>query len=508
LRHAAEGIVLAALDSQQEVPVDSAVAIEVPSALAPLVQGVVDHLRAFLGSARASDTAPPDFSAGEAKLMGLTGALEAASIGQMLAALDPVAPRVEVGGVVYRRLNQDAKCTYCTLRGDVVVNRHLYREEGVRNGPTVVPMDLQAGIVDSRYTPAAAVGMARLAQAMPSREAEATCESLHVLPYSRSEHFRMGVEMGGRWDDTRDLAEPVLVRELALDEEAVSISLAVDRVSMPMAEARERTPDDVERGVKNPISVALRMAFSAVWTLYDAEGNPLQAVRYAHVPTGGSVDMEQSLSRDLAVLLERRPDMRIVTLADGAPEMQGILDRVVAGREVAAQLVDFWHVAEKLGTAIAATERYKEDLLGDWKAALLKHDAAIDDILSTLEGWSREYVPEEIPEDLHDALTYLTNNKDRMRYARVRAAGLPVGSGTVEATCKTIVDVRMKRAGCRWVEAERGPQAILGLRALATSEPTRWRTAMPHILASYKQEVTMLPARVGRATRQRPAPPG
>jgi hypothetical protein len=384
------------------------------------------------------------------------------------------------------------------------VTRHLYRQEGIRNGPTIVPLDLRAGIVDAQYTPAAALGFARLAQAMPSREAEATCESLHVLPYSRSEHFRVGVEFGSRWDELREQHEPVLVKEMPLDDRATSVSFAVDRVSMLMAEPRAPTPEDTEKGVKNPISVEPRMAYSAVWTLYDDAGKPLQAVRYAHVPTGGVEDMERCLSRDLDAVLGRMPNLRVVTLADGAPEMQGILDRVVGEREVVAKLVDFWHTAEKLGDAIAAVRPYKKDLLSDWKAALLERDDAIEEIFIVLRGWSMEFMLQPIeamPKGLYDALTYLDNNRDRMRYASVHAAGLPVGSGTVEATGKTIVEVRMKRSGSRWVEGEGGPQALLGLRALATSEPKRWGAATRHVLASYRVEVAMLPASPGRVTR-------
>ena len=54
-----------------------------------------------------------------------------------------------------------------------------------------------------------------------------------------------------------------------------------------------------------------------------------------------------------------------------------------------------------------------------------------------------------------------------MRYAEVAAENLPIGSGVVEAACKTLVTQRMKRSGMQW--REEGGQAILTLRALAQS---------------------------------------
>lgn len=72
-----------------------------------------------------------------------------------------------------------------------------------------------------------------------------------------------------------------------------------------------------------------------------------------------------------------------------------------------------------------------------------------------------------------------------MNYAAMRAAGLPIGSGNTEATCKTLVEVRAKRAGSRWnVETARH---IIQLRALATSD--RWGAAMDLTLRPLRKAV-------------------
>ena len=62
---------------------------------------------------------------------------------------------------------------------------------------------------------------------------------------------------------------------------------------------------------------------------------------------------------------------------------------------------------------------------------------------------------------------YLEKNKERMRYAQFRAQGLFVGSGVVEAGCKTIIGQRLKRSGMEW--STRGANAIISLRCMIKS---------------------------------------
>ena len=64
-------------------------------------------------------------------------------------------------------------------------------------------------------------------------------------------------------------------------------------------------------------------------------------------------------------------------------------------------------------------------------------------------------------------LHYLEKNKDRMRYAEFRAQGLFVGSGVVEAGCKTVIGQRLKQSGMEW--SVRGANAIITLRCIMKS---------------------------------------
>ncbi len=75
--------------------------------------------------------------------------------------------------------------------------------------------------------------------------------------------------------------------------------------------------------------------------------------------------------------------------------------------------------------------------------------------------------------ELQNAKDYFAANRDRMRYPEFLAQHLPIGSGVVEATCRSLVCQRTKDAGMRWTRS--GAQAILNLRCLHLSHPDRWR---------------------------------
>ena len=64
-------------------------------------------------------------------------------------------------------------------------------------------------------------------------------------------------------------------------------------------------------------------------------------------------------------------------------------------------------------------------------------------------------------------IAYLRKNKQRMRYAHFRSQGFFIGSGVVEAGCKTIIGLRLKQSGMEW--SVNGANAIISLRCLTLS---------------------------------------
>ncbi|MEK9726198.1 MAG: hypothetical protein VW405_22290 [Rhodospirillaceae bacterium] len=429
---------------------------------------------------------PADMALAEARVLEATDALACAGLTEALGAHASDAAVVEVDGLRYRRLRDPSPGTYFGLRGPVTVKRHLYRQVGVRNGPTIVPLELSAGLVDGLWTPLAAAAAGHLVQSEPSRDAVQTCRALHVMPYSRSSLERAGDLLGERWESIRCEAEDELMRGFIVPEEATTLSVSVDRVSLPMEEAAldERGAVVVDADGKEQVRVAHRMAYCGVWTLHDAEGAPLHSVRYGRMPAEGHGPIEESLWGDIEALTLAKPTLRLIGLADGAPEMQHLLDRTVGVFDGAEVAIDFWHVVEKVADAVKATGRNTVQWLPRFRDWLLTKEPGAEHVLLVLRTWEAQGQG-PTPEALSDAITYLDRNAHRMRYKRLRDRGLPIGSGHVEATCKTLVSTRMKRSGARWKPP--GGQAILSLRSLAKS--SRWDDAMAIMLPTWRGEI-------------------
>ena len=211
--------------------------------------------------------------------------------------------------------------------------------------------------------------------------------------------------------------------------------------------------------------------------------------------------LRDRLVADVATLLSKRRELKLQLLCDGAPEMWNLLEEGFTEERFGSEihrLVDLYHVTEKLGAAARIIEPDSDALLKRWKLLLLNKSSAAKHILGELIDSGMDEGPGE-GHPVHAAITYLQShyeNADRMNYARARRLGLPLGSGNVEATCKSLFEMRLKRCGARW-KNETG-QHIVQLRSLALSD--RWGPAV---------ELTLRPLRkaVRVAANQFPEPP-
>jgi hypothetical protein len=467
------------------------IVIEIPEelkAVGAAVEALVRQITATWRSTRGGRALA--YAEIEQQLATGAAAIERAGHQAVLQGLDMDQPYVRVEGTTYARVGR-YEATYYTMAGPVGVTRTLYRAVGQRNAKTVNAVSLRAGVVDEGWLPGVAQAMAYLLQQGTAREAEATACVLGRLPYARASFERVGHAVGAQYLAIHADIEEGLGEEYELPPAAASVSVALDRVSLPMEEAvpeaeRAQSPDAPGRQVYRQF----RMAYCATVTLHDREGQALHTVRYGRMPQGDIEQLCAGLAAEVRTLLRKRPTLHVMLLADGAPELWAHLDQALNKTTLGApvhRLVDFWHLLEKLGKAaqVLYGEAHASTVLQNWRLRLLNQGQTLGEIWAELQKSGSQGVCVGTSRPVHEAITYLENHRPYMNYAAARKRGLPVGSGNVEATCKSLVALRMKRPGARWKE-ETGEQ-VLQLRALALSD--RWDAAMGLTLRPLRKAV-------------------
>ena len=413
------------------------------------------------------------------------------------ATADAQADRVRVDGVVYAR-HQEGTVGYHSLCGPLAVRRATYREVGERNGPTVVPLELAAGLIDGA-TPALAYRVALGYAQGPSRHAEEQMHADHRQPPSRSTLERLGKAIGTRTHRVAPRIEAAVRPAEALPAGAHAVVVGLDRTTVPMEERRPagaapttrrkaRTTPYV-RTRPAPVDVAYRMAYVGTVCVVDRTGEALVTRRYAIASTADPTTLTTRMMADVTQARAQAPRMAVGVVQDAAPELWTLVRTALTTQTRLRrwhEAVDRYHLNERLAEVLRLVDpdaRRRRGQLRRWNARLDTDDRAIDRIARWIA--ERMTTPGVDRAAVAPHFTYLVNHQDRMRYATLRRQGLPAGSGATEGACKSVVTMRTKRSGQRWHED--GVTAALTLRSVYLSErlPTMW----PHIAAGYSAQI-------------------
>jgi len=409
------------------------------------------------------------------------------------------AEQVEVGGQLYRRLEQPSSATYHGCWGPHVVEEPLYRLVGQHNGPTIKPIELRAGIVHGML-PDLARMVGKLSAEQTSRQLEGTLETVRLVAPSRAciekRVKAMAAEMGEQVEKLEEaaraaelLSEPVAAVSCGMDRGAVRMVEPLDPAEAPSRERREpyqRTPPP-------PCELHYRMAWNGSVTLYDIVGKPLHTFRYAAEADADPTELARRISADVACVQRQYPFADVHCIQDAAPELRVLpetLARMLPPNVTMHRidLVDFEHLMGYLEDVVDACEPPGDPRgLKEWyRTELLTDDGAIDRIWRKLRdlGKSLPVSARKRRKPVAAALSYIRTRKDRMRYATRYSQRLPIGSGDTENTV-WLMQQRVKRAGQSW--QARGLRGILVLRSLVLSE--RWDAAWSSYAATKHEEV-------------------
>lgn len=466
-------------------------------AAVPSTPSALERLNAVFARLDAGEVAD-DFVVFEEALHALVMEVEREGLAKRLASLDLDVPAVVVGDEVFRRA---VRCegVYETRAGEVRVERTLYRTSASER--CICPVDLRAGMVEGRWTPGAASLAVWAVAHLTPQEAEELFSRCGGMTPSRSGLDRLPKAVSARWEEQRTRFQECVRAVDEVPAEAVSVSVSLDGVMVPMKDGgrQQKRRRALRDGKETRGPAGFREAACGTLTLHDAEGRRLSTTALGRMPERGKKTLKDTLEDELVHVLDQRPDLEVVGLADGARDNWTWLDRVLP--DGSRQVLDFFHAAQHLeramncahgeGTAKARSEFERLRLL------LRDEVDGVSKVINALAYQRRRHPRRKV---LLRELGYFRRNRHRMRYADAQAASVPIGSGVVEAANKTLVVVRMKRSGARWLVP--GGQAVLTFRALAKSG--RFDRAWDLLVGTYTEHIETHPA-VTRSPRRQAA---
>ena len=356
---------------------------------------------------------------------------------------------IVMGGVKFT-----ARCKsdriYQTPYGEVRVNRHAYQTS--KGGKIHVPLESGARIIQGA-TP-------RFAKILSHKYSNLPAPT--VVDDLRDNHARKTTisYLQNVADYVGSIAQ---AKEESWEYEIPPLDKAVSSIGISLDGAYILT---IENGYREGMVGTI--------ALYDSDGERLHTTYIAASPEYGKETFFERLVREINRTKQSYPTAETVGIADGAKNNWSFLVQ-----HTNKQILDFWHASEYLSNASQAiytrkTQKVEREQWLKNQCHNLKHKkGTATKILNELKACTEKRLTKQIKENLEAAISYFGNNikAGRMKYYDHTNNNLPIGSGVVEAACKTIIKHRLGASGMRWKDA--GMKVILSIRTLVKTKG-RW----------------------------------
>jgi hypothetical protein len=436
-----------------------------------------------------SKTGPRSFADFERELHERMMEAERDVVASEMAKLDIDADAIEIAGKVHRRVLRQSQ-TYVTSAGEVVVERTLYKDRGDQDGRCVSPMELVVGVIGDFWTPRAAQQALWVVTQMTPKKGAELFERVGNMTPSKSSLGRLPKLIDERWEEGREDFERALRDGFEIPEGSVSIAISLDGVLAPIDGAN--SPTEVRahaaaEGRQSKGPAGYREASCATLSFCDEKGDLLGAIRMARAPEAKKTTLKKMLADEVSAVMLAHPELKVLKVADGALDNWVYLSSKALPK--GEEAIDFFHASEHLHDALANVygdgtheTRFRHETL---RETLRDEADGAEKVIRALKHLAAKHARKET---VKRELAYFRKNKKRMNYAALKAKGFMIGSGVVEAACKTLVTQRLKQSGMRW--SVPGAQAILTPRGWDQSE--RFDKAWALVAATFQADVTVL----------------
>jgi hypothetical protein len=359
-----------------------------------------------------------------------------------------------------------------TVLGAVKINRAYYYDRQCGNG--MCPKDRKLDIQGTSFSPGVRRMMARVGAYRAFGLGREDIKEMAGIDVTAKEIERACNKLGQQAEEFFDAQASVALSDKVTPIKSVlKMYICMDGTGVPMVkkELLDRQGKG-EDGQAKTREAKLGCVFTQ--TMLDEKGRPVRDE--ASTSYAGAIETAEDFgNRIYAETVRRGIDKaaEVVVLGDGAPWIWNIADECFPG---AVQIIDLYHAREhywKAGRAVLDCDKAKLQAWADKRRKELDRgnvDKVIEAIklLSPSTGDAKEICKKTI--------TYFEKNKNRMKYNIFKKRGFFVGSGVLEAGCRSVIGQRLKQSGMHWTVG--GANNVISLRCCFFSN--RWEDFWEH----------------------------
>lgn len=336
---------------------------------------------------------------------------------------------------------------YETPYGQIITKRHIYQT--YKGGKTYCPLNEAARIIKNTCTPKLAKMIANKYASLASSEVIQDMQENHSRKLVRSYIQNISDFVGA----IVDAKEEVWTYDIQkLNDPVSTVAVSMDGANILI------------------LKDGYREAMTGAISLYNKNGDRLHSMYIAVEPEYGKEKFFRRMEKAIQNIKLKYPLAFYLGVSDGAKDLWAFLKK-----HTTEQILDYYHASEYLAGAayaISPTNGIERKKWLDNAYTNLKHDVNyIPNVLKEMKTIDQSHLASINKERLKSAITYFTNNKSRMKYAENTEKNLPIGSGVIEAACKTIVKTRLCRVGMKWKNP--GAKIVLSLRAMIKTK-NKW----------------------------------
>jgi hypothetical protein len=352
-----------------------------------------------------------------------------------------------------------------TVLGPVTLHRAWYHCAACEHG--LAPRDAELGAAGASMSPGLRAMNDKAAAAVPFARAAGLLEDLAGVRLTAKRVERAAEASGAALAAaSRERAGLIARRKLVPlppDPPPDKLYIVIDGTGVPVT-SKETAGRDGKGEDGRARTREAKMAVFFTQDKLDAKGYPVRdRASSSYIATFEPAAAFQRLVKAEGIRRGAGHVRQLTVIGDGAA---WIWNLAAATFPEATHIVDLFHAREHLHSLTRSLEFMLGDRRDQWLAARL---ADLDyGYIDGIEAAVREYPLEGVKKDEAEReLGYFLNNAPRMRYHWFRARGLFVGSGVVEAGCKSVIGQRLKQAGMHWTV--NGADSIITLRCAEAS---------------------------------------